>query len=79
MFSVITRHNCSFCSMAKELLYLYNRSYTEYNIESGKWKWILSMMKQADFKTVPQIYSPDGSYIGGYEDLVKYLKENQNG
>jgi len=37
------------------------------------------MMKQADFKTVPQIYSPDGSYIGGYEDLVKYLKENQNG
>tara|TARA_R110001583_G_scaffold40829_2_gene130336 strand:+ start:950 stop:1147 length:198 start_codon:yes stop_codon:yes gene_type:complete len=65
--------------MTKELLYLYNRSYTEYNIESGGWKWILSMMKQADFKTVPQIYSPDGSYIGGYEDLVKYLKENQNG
>tara|TARA_B100000768_G_scaffold178894_1_gene195497 strand:+ start:726 stop:923 length:198 start_codon:yes stop_codon:yes gene_type:complete len=65
--------------MSKELLYLYNRSYTEYNVESGGWKWILSMMKQADFKTVPQIYSPDGSYIGGYEDLVKYLKENQNG
>lgn len=65
--------------MSKELLYLYNRSYTEYNVESGGWKWILSMMKQADFKTVPQVYAPDGSYIGGYEDLVKYLKENQNG
>ena len=27
------------------------------------------LLKKAEYKTVPQIYAPDGSYIGGYEAL----------
>ena len=79
MFVVISRDNCSFCNMSKDLIYLYNQNYREYNVETDSSKWLLSLLKKAEYKTVPQIYAPDGSYIGGYEDLVKYLKENQNG
>ena len=79
MFTIISRYNCSFCNMSKELIYLYNQNYTEYNVETGSSKWLLSLLKKADYKTVPQIYAPDGTYIGGYESLLTYMKENHNG
>lgn len=79
MFVVISRDNCSFCNMSKDLIYLYNQSYREYNVESGSSKWVLSLLKKAGYKTVPQIYAPDGTHIGGYEALMKYLKENHIG
>lgn len=65
--------------MSKDLIYLYNQSYREYNVESGSSKWVLSLLKKAGYKTVPQIYAPDGTHIGGYEALMKYLKENHIG
>jgi glutaredoxin len=65
--------------MAKDLIYLYNQNYREYNVESGSSKWILSLLKKAGYKTVPQIYAPDGKHIGGYEALIEYLKENHVG
>ena len=79
MFVLISRDNCSFCSMAKELIYLYNQNYREYNVESGSSKWVLSLLNKAGYKTVPQIYAPDGKHIGGYEELIEYLKENNVG
>jgi len=79
MFVLISRDNCSFCSMAKELIYLYNQNYREYNVESGSSKWVLSLLNKAGYKTVPQIYAPDGKHIGGYEALIEYLKENHVG
>ena len=79
MFTIITRDNCSFCSMSKDLLYLYNQNYTEYNVESGSSKWVLSLLSKAGYTKVPQIYAPDGKHIGGYESLMDYLKENHNG
>jgi glutaredoxin len=30
-------------------------------------------MKQAGLKTVPQIFSSDGSHIGGYTELKEFL------
>ena len=79
MFVLISRDNCSFCSMAKELIYLYNQNYREYNVESGSSKWVLSLLNKAGYKTVQQIYAPDGKHIGGYEALIEYLKENHVG
>lgn len=48
-------------------------SYVEYNIETDSSRWVLSLMKEADFKTVPQIFSSDGTHIGGYTDLREFL------
>jgi len=30
-------------------------------------------MKKTDLKTVPQIFSSDGTHIGGYTDLREFL------
>ena len=49
------------------------QSYVEYNVESGSSKWVLSLMKQAGLKTVPQIFSSDGTHIGGYTELRDFL------
>lgn len=48
-------------------------SYVEYNIETDSSRWILTMMKKTDLKTVPQIFSSDGTHIGGYTDLREFL------
>jgi len=73
MYTIITRNQCSFCDTAKALLKGAGISYVEYNIETDSSKWILTMMKKTDLKTVPQIFSSDGTHIGGYTDLREFL------
>lgn len=69
MYTVITRNKCNFCDTAKALLKGAGQGYTEYNVQSDSSKWVLSLMKQAGLKTVPQIFSSDGTHIGGYSEL----------
>jgi glutaredoxin len=33
-------------------------------------------MKEAGYTTVPQIFKPDGSYLGGYTELKEYLSDS---
>jgi glutaredoxin len=73
MYTVITRNQCNFCDTAKTLLQGAGQGYTEYNVQSPSSKWVLSLMKQAGLKTVPQIFSSDGSHIGGYTELKEFL------
>jgi glutaredoxin len=73
MYTVITRNQCSFCDTAKALLKGAGQGYTEYNVQSDSSRWVLSLMKQAGLKTVPQIFSSDGTYIGGYTELKEFL------
>jgi glutaredoxin len=73
MYTILTRNQCSFCDTAKALLKGAEISYVEYNIETDSSRWVLSLMKEADFKTVPQIFSSDGTHIGGYTDLREFL------
>ena len=73
MYIVITRDQCNFCDSAKALLKGAGKGYTEYNVQSNSSKWILTLLKQAEHKTVPQIFSPNGNYIGGYQDLSTHL------
>ena len=73
MYTIITRDNCSFCDMAKMMLKESNIAYTEYNVESGSSQWVLTLIRQANHTTVPQIFASDGSYIGGYAELKKFL------
>ena len=73
MYTIITKDECPFCGSAKALLDKANQGYTEYNIQSQSSQWILTLLKRSSIKTVPQIFSSDGSLIGGYSDLRVFL------
>ena len=72
-YVVITRDQCNFCDSAKALLGGLGFGYRVYNIQRPENKWLLTLVKQAGHTTVPQIYAPDGSYIGGYTELKEQL------
>lgn len=74
MWVVITRDQCNFCDSAKALLKGSNKQYIEYNVQSPSSKWVLTLIKQAGYKTVPQIFKPDGTYVGGYTELNQLMK-----
>ena len=69
MYTMITRNNCKYCDKAKAMLKSKGINFTTYNVEETSSRWVLSLMKAASIKTVPQIFSTDGSLIGGYRDL----------
>jgi glutaredoxin len=73
MYTIITRDQCNFCDVAKALLKGAGQSYQEYNLQDPKSKWVLTLIKQANHKTVPQIFSSDGTYVGGYQELQHLL------
>ncbi len=79
MYTVITRNQCNFCDTAKALLKGAGQGYTEYNVQSLSSKWVLTLMKQANLKTVPQIFSSDGTHIGGYTELKEFLGKVEGG
>ena len=74
MYVVITRDQCNFCDQAKALLTGANLPYTEYNVQSPSSKWVLTLIKKAGMTTVPQIFMPDGTHVGGYTELNQLLK-----
>ena len=75
MYVMITRDQCSFCDDAKALLKASGNSWTEYNIESQSSKWVLSLLKKSTINTVPQIFKPDGTHLGGLLELKEYLSD----
>lgn len=75
MWVVISRDQCNFCDTAKALLRGKGLLYTEYNVQSPSSKWVLTLIKQAGHTTVPQIFKPDGSHLGGYTELKEFLVE----
>ena len=78
MYTVITRNDCKYCDKAKTILELDSIPYVAYNVEDHSNKWILSLMKEACLKTVPQIFAHDGNYVGGYRELELVLGLSQN-
>ena len=78
MYTVITRNNCNYCDKAKVLLDLENIKYVSYNVEDNSSKWVLSLMREAKIKTVPQIFAHDGNYVGGYRELEGVLGRESN-
>ncbi len=69
MYTIITRNDCKYCEKAKDMLDLDKVNYVVFNIESPTNKWVLSLMKEANIKTVPQVFATDGSLIGGFREL----------
>jgi len=75
MWTILIRSQCNFCDSAKALLKGMGESYTLYSVESLSSKWVLTMAKQAGYTTVPQIFKPDGTHVGGYRELKEYFDE----
>ena len=75
MWVMITRNQCNFCDDAKAMMKGANIPWTEYNIQSPSSKWLLHIMKHSSITTVPQIFKPDGTHIGGYTELKEYINE----
>jgi glutaredoxin len=73
MYVIITRNQCTFCDAAKALLEGAKLPYTQYNVQSDSSKWVLTLIKKCGYKTVPQIFAPDGRHIGGYTELKEEL------
>ena len=73
MYTMITRYNCKYCDKAKFMLDKAGIRYVTYNVEEASSKWVLSLMKEADIKTVPQVFATDGKLIGGYRDLESLM------
>lgn len=72
MFIVYGTPTCQWCKRTKELLQEKNISYDYVELISSS--TILRFQKDCPgAKTVPQIIA-DGIWIGGYEDLIKYLR-----
>ena len=66
---------CSFCEMAKTLLKQKGIEYEERNIAKD-WKIQDLLEAVPSARTVPQIFLDD-KYVGSYDDLVEYLKNDQ--
>lgn len=77
MWVVISRNQCNFCDTAKALLKSQGLPYTEYNIQTSDSKWVLTLIKQAGYTTVPQIFDPSGRHIGGYTELKDLIVNQQ--
>lgn len=77
-YTVIKSEDCLWCLAALDLLYSSGEDYiTVYNVSNEK--WLRHLMLKADLKTVPQVFSPEGVHIGGYQDLVEHLKAKREG
>lgn len=77
MIEIYTQPGCKWCEKAKELVKTYNKEYKEYVL--------IKDINPIDFRSkfpkaimVPQIVV-DGTHIGGYNDLVKYIEDTANG
>ena len=68
-----TRPTCFWCVRAKHLLESKGISYRDLDINNDNLRKELKI-KAPGIKTIPQIFK-DGKRIGGYEDLVEFLKD----
>lgn len=73
MYTVLGRPNCSWCSKAKELLS--SKGKDVLYVDVSKDIWVRTLLVKARLTTVPQVFGPDGAYIGGHENLVNHLEE----
>ena len=74
MYTVITQPGCAHCIEAKMLLNIAEIAFQTFDISLNENKWMKALLKQGNVKTVPQIYSDDGSLIGGNRELTELLE-----
>ena len=77
-FHVYGKPSCQYCVKSKELLKAQGRSFTEYTVGSDiSIKVLRNIVGKSDITRVPQIMYRGGTYIGGYEDLQRWLTNSE--
>jgi glutaredoxin len=77
VYSIFSKSDCIFCERAKKLLEKNQLSYHEYIYDRDFNKKDLEKIVPNGKKlTVPQIFKDD-IYIGGYTDLISFLRETE--
>lgn len=71
-YVIIGQPDCVFCQKAKALLMEKYSDYQYFDLKNNP--WLLELFKMSKLKTVPQIFSPEGDLIGGYEELEVYVQ-----
>ena len=74
MNKIYSTQYCPWCQRAKGLLDKHSIEYTEVDVTEDR-ALQKEMIERAGRQTVPQIFF-DGEHIGGYDDLAKYLQQN---
>ena len=70
---IYSKHNCTFCDQAKQLLRIHGKDYIEYKLDEDFTKEIL-LSKFPEARTFPIIVI-DGFNIGGFEQLKQQINE----
>lgn len=70
-YYVISRDGCSFCDKAKDLLSQKCLEFEELNL--NELLFLRTLLLKARITKVPQIFTEDGTHIGGYSELEKSL------
>lgn len=78
MYVVYGRSACIFCDKARALLDGFDLDYNYFDIKAKGEEATLEWIRDQGFKTVPQIFH-NGLHVGGYDDLVAYLRERSDG
>ena len=73
MYEIYGTTNCTFCDKAKILLAMYEHEYKFINVAESDDTTAAFFKKFPDVRTVPQITSSDGHWIGGYSELKEWL------
>lgn len=74
MITIYTRDGCSFCDKAKQIMNENNMKYAEMIIGENIQREDV-IQKFPNIKLLPIIVNVDGTLLGGYDDLVKYMQQ----
>jgi glutaredoxin 3 len=74
---VWSQTRCNYCDMAKRVLHANGYTVQERIIGMDEGNWMKEDFQKAvpGARSVPQIFIGT-TYVGGYQDLVKYLNDN---
>lgn len=71
-YVIIGQPNCVYCQRAKQVLMEKYSDYQYFDLSTNP--WLLELFKIAKLKTVPQVFSPEGVLIGGFEELEIHMQ-----
>ena len=70
-YVMLTQDNCKYCTAALGLLKSHGYEVVLHDVADRKTDPVVASLIVT--KTVPQIYDPDGQFIGGYTELKAHL------
>ena len=73
MYIVIGTSSCGFCTHAKNLLEEKGIAFMSYSVDTVSSRWLLTLIRQANLNTVPQIWDNEGHHVGGYKELKERI------